>query len=310
MAAPLPDISSRAWEHPADRAALEALRAVPGLDKVVRWAMGLLSERPLRAITLGSAVEVGPRQFPQVDRAYEDVLATLDSPRRYPLFVSLSPVLGAGAVGAESPFIVLHSSTLQQVGDGPLRAILGHELGHILSHHVLYKTMLRVLLKAGALALGTPLAGLPLLAVTAALLEWDRKAELSADRAALLACQDVTVVRQALFATAGGVGPGADLDAFRDQAARYEDDVGAVDSIVKALVLVGRSHPFPVQRISELDRWVESGAYARVLAGDYPRRSTDDGPPRPGFGDAVGGYAEGVKGTAGAAWDWVRRKRG
>jgi Zn-dependent protease with chaperone function len=271
--------------------------------------MGLFSERPLRAITRGSAVEVGPRQFPQVDRAYDEVLAILDAPRRYPLFVSLSPVLGAGAVGADAPFIVLHSSTLQQVGEGPLRAILGHELGHILSHHVLYKTMLRVLLKAGGLALGTPLAGLPLLAVTAALLEWDRKSELSADRAALLSCQDVAVVREALFATAGGVGPGADLDAFRDQAARYEDDVGAVDSIVKALVLVGRSHPFPVQRISELDRWVDSGAYARVLGGDYPRRASDSEAHRPGFGEAMGGYAEGVKGTAGAAWDWVRRKR-
>jgi len=31
-----PDISSRAYEHPADRGALVALRAIPGFDSVLK----------------------------------------------------------------------------------------------------------------------------------------------------------------------------------------------------------------------------------------------------------------------------------
>ena len=50
------------------------------------------------------------------------------------------------------------------------------------------------------------------------------------------------------------------------------------------------SHPVPVARAAELRKWIDSGEYARILGGDYPRRD-DDGnasvteesrrPPRP-----------------------------
>lgn len=271
----LTDISSRAWEHPADRAALAALRKVPGFDLLLRKLFGLITERSIRLITLGSAVEVGPEQYPQLHALYEEVLETLDAPRRYPLFVSQNPVVNAGAVGMDEPFIVLNSGAVQLLSPAQLRVVLGHELGHILSQHVLYKTMLRLLLDAGRYAGVIPLAGIPLLAVLAALLEWDRKSELSADRAALLATQDPQAVRESLLRLAGGVGEGASIPAFQEQARRYEEDGGMLDAVLKTLALLGRRHPFPVQRIKELDAWISSGAYQAVLDGDYPRRQDD-----------------------------------
>ena len=132
------DISSRAWEHPADRAALQSLRRVPGFDLVLRKIFGLFSERALRLITLGSAVEVGPEQYAQLEALYAEVLETLDAPERYPLFVSQNPLVNAGAVGMDHPFIVLNSGTVSMMDDDQLRSILGHEVGHILSDHVLY----------------------------------------------------------------------------------------------------------------------------------------------------------------------------
>ena len=324
-----PDISSRAWEHPADRAALEALRKVPGFDLVVRKVMSLMTERPLRMITLGSAIEVGPEQYPRVNTLYGEVLEVLDAPRRYGLFVSQDPVINAGAVGMDDPFIVLNSGTVQQLSDDQLRVVLAHEVGHILSEHVLYKTMLRLLLKGSTLVLRMPLTGLALLAVVGALLEWDRKSELSADRASLLACQDPEVVREALLRIAGGVGEGASIEAFRDQARRYEERGGVVDGVLKVLTLLNRSHPFPVLRLRELDRWVESGEYDRILAGSYPKRADDpEAPERGTWKEAMGSYAEGAKGAAepvgawfkqagegagkaaGAAWSWIRGKEG
>ena len=54
----LVQISSRAWEHPADRAALNTLRAIPGFDEVVRKVAGFFGERGIRQLFLGDAVQV------------------------------------------------------------------------------------------------------------------------------------------------------------------------------------------------------------------------------------------------------------
>lgn len=270
-----PDISSRAWEHPADRAALMSLRAVPGFDLALRKIFGLFSERALRFLFLGSSVEVGPQQYPRVHALYGEVLDILDAPDHYPLFLTQNPVVNAGAVGMDQPFIVLNSAGVNTLDDEQIRVILGHEVAHILSQHVLYKTMLRLMLRASSYAFSMPLTGLALLGILAALLEWDRKSELSADRASLLVAQNPDHVRLLLLHLAGGVGEGASVEAFRAQADRYDESGGALDSAIKTLALLGRTHPFPVHRLKEVDLWVDSGSYAEILAGTYPKRQDD-----------------------------------
>jgi len=279
MTQPLTDISSRAWEHPADRMALETLRKVPGFDLVLRKVFGLWSERVIRQATEGSAVRVGPSQYPQLYTLHQEAMATLDCPRDVPLFVSQSPFLNAGAVGWDEPFIVLNSGAVSITDPEQLRFILGHELGHVLSEHVLYKTLLRILIVFGLRVANNPLTGLPLLGIISALSAWDRKAELSSDRAGLLTVQDPDVVAAALLRMAGGVGEGADLAAFREQARQYHQDSDALDAAAQWFAVTGRSHPFAVERLHEIDAWVASGAYEAILGGDYPRREDDpEGP--------------------------------
>jgi Zn-dependent protease with chaperone function len=302
-----PAISSRAWEHPADRAAMDALGKLPGFDLLLRKIMGLLSEGPLRMITLGSAIEIGPKQFPRVNGIFEEVLATLDVVERPELFVAQNPTINAGAVGMDRPFIVLNSATVNSMDDGQLRAVLGHEVGHILSEHVLYKTMLRVILRAGTVFMRLPLTGIPLVVLVGALMEWDRKSELSSDRASLLACQDPDVVRSTLLRMAGGVGEGADIGAFREQARRYEEHGGSAGSALKFMALLGRRHPFPVQRLAELDRWVEGGDYERILGGEYPLRTDDaEHSTRSSWRAMAVSYADDVKGSADPVMSWLR----
>ena len=303
----LPGISSRAWEHPADTAALQSLRAVPGFDLALRKVFGLFPERALRLLFLGSSVEVGPSQYPKLHALYGEVLDILDAPVHYPLFVTQNPVVNAGAVGMDQPFIVLNSATVNLLDEDQLRVVLGHEVGHILSQHVLYKTMLRLLLRGGLYLFSMPLTGLALLAVIAALMEWDRKSELSSDRAAALVAQDPDHVRLALLRMAGGVGEGANIEAFREQARRYEESGGAIDGVIKTLALLGRSHPFPVQRLKELDLWVESGAYQRILDGEYAKR--EDDPKENPWGAWQSGaehYADAVKSGADPVVSWLR----
>lgn len=322
----LPDISSHAWEHPADRAALDALRAVPGFELVFRKGVSLFSERPIRVITQGSAVEVGPQQHPRLNRLYEEILDTLDAPHRYDLFVSRAPMLTDGAIGMDDPFVVLNAAGVEGMTTPQLRAHVAAEVGHILSGHVLYRTVLRLLTGRGSLLGRMPLTRLALMAVMGAMLEWDRKSALSADRASLLATQDPEAVRSLLLRSAGGIGTDVSIEAFREQAQRYEEQRGAMDSLLKTLTLLNRTQPFPVLRMREVDRWLESGAYDRVLGGDYPRRS-DDPEDRSGafWSEAVGSYAEGAReaaepvgrwfkaagegarDAAGAAWSWMKR---
>lgn len=272
----LPNISPKSWEHPADRAALTALKKIPGLDALLQKMVGVTTERSIRLITLASAVRVSDHQFPKVHRLHREACAIfgiVDAPE---LFVSQTPFLNAQAVGVDKPFIVLNSALVESLNEEELLAVIGHELGHCLSGHVLYKTLLQILLKFSVIAFSAPLGGAALLPIIIALREWDRKSELSADRAGLLVTQDPTICYSMQMKFAGGSNLSEmDINEFFLQAAEYERAGSMVDSVHKLLNLMGQSHPFPVIRLAELKTWVDSGAYNRILAGDYRRKDQD-----------------------------------
>lgn len=271
-----PNISSRAWEHPADRAALVALRAVPGFDLVLRKLLGLVGEKSLRLVYLGSAVRVTERQFKDVHRIYQECCEILDVHEIPELFVSQTPFVNAGAVGFDKPFITLNSGTLAILDKDELRVVLGHELGHVLSGHVLYKTMLSVLMRISLAAIGVPVAAWGLMAIIAALKEWDRKSELSSDRAGLLVVQDPRIcMRLQMKMAGGGKIEEMELEEFLLQAQEYEAGGDILDSVFKLLNVMGQSHPFPVLRLAELKTWVDKGEYGEILRGTYPLRTED-----------------------------------
>ncbi len=290
----LTDISSRVWEHPADRAALAALRKLPMFDQVLRALFGFFGEKPIRLAFQANAVQVGPNQFPRIWDLYCEVCDTMDAPARYPLFVSQNPVVNAGAYGMKEPFIILNSGTLALLSDDQVAYILGHEVGHVMSDHVLYRTMTQLLIELAKL--GFPIVGLAARAILVALLEWNRKSELSSDRAGLLAIQDPQIVMASMLKMAGG---GADeetsLPEFIRQAEDYRVSGDVADQVFKVLNLLGQTHPFWVLRLSELRAWIETGDYDRVLRGDYQRR----GDPDPTYGDdlseAANAYRSGAK---------------
>jgi Zn-dependent protease with chaperone function len=272
---PLVGISARAWEHPADKAALAALRRIPGLDVAIKAISGMTSDRALRLFFLASAIRVGEHQLPKLSRLLESACDTLDLPLPE-LFVSNHPVANAGAIGMERPFILLHSSLIDQLDEAELLFVLGHELGHIASGHVVYRTMVELLLHFGRILAGGGLPPLVVGGIMIGLLEWYRKSELSADRAGLLACQDPLTAYGAFMKLAGGKTPATlELDGFLLQAAEYQKSVDILDDIWKSLNLLGQTHPFPVLRLAELKPWVDGGAYATILTGVYPRRADD-----------------------------------
>jgi len=272
-----PGISSRAWEHPADRSALVALRAIPGFDTVLKALAGLFRERKHRLIFLASAVKVSDRQFAEIDRLFSDALLVLDSPRRPELYVRQSPEAYAFCIGMDEPFIVISTGMLELLDDpDEVRCVLGHEIGHAMSGHAVYQTMLNHLLRIADNLGWLPLGGLALRAVIAALYEWSRKSELSADRAGMLVAQDPHVALRVKMKIAGGAGLGKmDTVAFLEQAAEYEAAGDIRDGVLKLMNLERQTHPFSVVRAAEIRKWVEDGEYKAIMAGDYPRREDD-----------------------------------
>ena len=289
----LTGISSTAWEHPADRAALQTLRALPGFDEVVRKVAGFFGERGVRQLFLANAVRVGPRQRPKLDAIYTDVLATLDFAEERPeLYVSQTPFVNAMAVGFNKPFIVLNSGMISETEEEQQRTVLAHEVGHIMSGHTTYSTIAIILLTIGLRNLPI-LAGVALLPFQLALLEWYRKAEFSADRAGLLGVQDPEAAMRLFLRMAGG-GPKGDeenLEAFLVQAEEYEANTGAMDLVWKVINTAFRDHPFATVRVAELNRWLKSGEYQRIVDGDYPRRGDEKARPLgDDYADAAGYY--------------------
>ena len=271
----LPDISPRAWEHPTDRAALAGLRKITGFDRVLKAFAGLVSERSLRLLFLANAVRVDKNQFRDLHAILLECCEILDYGEPPELFVSQTPIVNAGCVGIDKPFLVLNSGLLELLDEDELRSVVGHELGHAMSGHALYRTMLAILVQVG-MRIGLPIASTVLVGVVMALQEWARKAELSCDRAGLLCCQDVDAAFRVEMKLAGGRRTGdMSVDAFVEQAREYEQSGDVFESLLKLLLLLRRSHPFPVLRLVELKRWVDDGSYDRILAGDYLKRSAD-----------------------------------
>jgi Zn-dependent protease with chaperone function len=265
------------WEHPADRAALQTLRSVPGFEEVTRKILGFLGgERGIRLLFQANAVRVGPTQFPKLWTTHVEVCTTFDWPTVPELYVSQTPVFNAGAYGVDTPFIVLHSAALELLDDDEIRVLIAHEMGHVISGHAFYRTIAAILFLVSASALPF-LAGIALLPIRLAFLEWSRKSELSSDRAGLLGSQDPIASQRLFMRMAGGVRPGyqdgqLDLDTFMAQAHEYATSNEGMDILYKALSTLTLTHPMHTVRAAELQKWMASGDYDRIMRGEYHRR--------------------------------------
>lgn len=272
----LEGISPRAFQHPADRAATAALAQIPGVDQVVKKLSELQYERAFRQMLLANALKIGPQQLPELWTVYERAGDTLDLPELPDVYTTYFPLgPNAMAVGAGKPIVLVSSQFVELCDEDELWALFGHELGHVLAEHVLYQTTLAMLLQLqGTLPL---LIRLPFRAVLAVLLEWYRSAELTADRAAALACRDPLVVCRMLMVMAAGVpSRRLDLDAFLRQASEYEEWDSRWDRIMRVVAERRGTHPYAVRRVQQLMDWVHSGEYDRILGGHYPRRGESD----------------------------------
>lgn len=292
-----PDISSRAYEHPADRSALVALRKLSGFDTIFKALSGLLPERSLRLLFLSDSVRVSDEQFAHLHAMLRDACYILDLEKVPSMYVTQDPQPNAMCIGMDEPIIVVTTGLLELLDEEEMRAVVGHEVGHALSGHAVYRTILLFLTSLALRVAWIPLGNLAILAVVTALREWFRKSELSADRAGLLVGQDLQASMRGLMKIAGGNHlHEMNIDAFLKQADEYEAAGDLRDSVLKILNVLPRSHPFTTVRAAELRTWAGSRDYQRLMDGHYPRRTEDkDTSVYDSFKDSASHYAESVK---------------
>jgi len=319
----LDGISSKAYQHPGDSAATAALGKVPYLDQVVRKLVALGYERALRAASLGASVRLGERQLPHIWKLQREVYNVLDMEAVPDLYLTQYPLANAFASGSERPVVVVNSELIRLLDEDGQRVVLAHEAAHIQSDHVLYQTALAILLNmgAGAAARLPLLAGLPLLAIRYALLEWSRAAELSCDRGAALVTRDPQAVCRSLMVIAAGeAADELNLDAFIAQGMDYDEPASGGEKLTRMLQDLNVTHPLPVRRVRILLDWVRSGEYDAIIGGEYVRRGQEKTVQEEAFA-ARDHYADRISGAVQEAGssvaevgqqlgDWLRRQRG
>jgi Zn-dependent protease with chaperone function len=282
-----PGISSEAFRHPLDRQAEQALRSVPGFDLVARKFVEFIYERPHFVYQMGNSIQVGPRQYASIYQLFRECLQTLDITLEPTLFVSQAPLVNAYALGQECPCIVLNTGLLDVLSATELRSVIAHELGHIKCGHTTL-TQMAMWVSTAISGLAKMTFGLSSLISTGLLLafaEWQRKAELSADRAALLVMDELTPVMQSMMRLAGGSSKYLNeisLPEFEQQSERYQAlDQDGLNQIYKFFLYNDVSggtfltHPFTVERISYLRDWANSPEFSQIRQGNYPRAGAE-----------------------------------
>lgn len=255
------------FRHPLDLQATQALKQLPGLDVLVRTVIGPLAEQFFYAENIASSVRVSDRQLPQIHHLLQEAAQILDlEPPQ--IYVRQHPVPNAYtfAMRGRQPFMVIHTSLIELLTPAEVQAVIAHELGHLKCDHGVYLTLANVLALAAA---QLPLGELLVQNLQSQIMEWVRCAEFTCDRAALLVAQESKVVASLLMKLSGGspsLVSQLNVEAFIQQAQDYDaighDQLGAA---IKELQTGDLTHPLPVLRAREIDRWANSPAYYQIL---------------------------------------------
>lgn len=267
----LTDLHPLEYEHPFDAKALDALQKVPGLDKVVREFSKQYVERIITIRETGSSISVSMDNYPQLYNLLDQVCLTLNLPSRPALYIERGGAINGSTIGIENPIIMITSGAVDLLDDQELLCLIGHEVGHIKSWHVLYHQMasylpiLAQIIGQSTLGLGNLLS----YPVQLALYHWSRMSEFTADRAGLLACQDVSAaikLEAKLSGTPVKYYNDLRIETFIQQAKDFEDlDYDNLNKIAKVWSVMDLTHPWSVLRAAELLRWIEGGEYRQVI---------------------------------------------
>ena len=260
------------YEHPLDRAALEKLESIPFLTTACKWVTSNFIERVYNIQYIGSNLKVTKASYPKIYDYLVTACQILDLPRLPELYITWGYDINACTIGAENPIIILNSGLIDLCDDDEILFIIGHEVGHIKSQHMLYHLMAQVInMGIDSIPGGSLVAS----GLQFALYYWSRMSEFTADRAGLMCCQNTDAMIKAFIKMAGlpikefkHIRP----ETFIQQARDFKMlDYDGMNKVVKFLSIADETHPWTVMRSAELLKWIDSGEYDKFISRKYLR---------------------------------------
>lgn len=256
----------REFIHPEDEAAMRNLEGVPGFDSVARFILEHFTEDLIHGLYMAQNVRLSPTQLPDVYNLLPPICEkfNIDLPEFY---LKMDPVPNAWTTGDKRKFIVLTSGLLDHITDTKeLQSIVAHECGHILCRHVFYNTVAMLLMTFGeSLGFGQVVLAPILLAIK----YWQRRSELSADRASVVYLGECETPSRALLRICGGpaeLTKDINLREYSEQARAY--DVLVANSrwnkLLQNISVMNENHPFAAVRIREILSWAASAQFVKL----------------------------------------------
>jgi Zn-dependent protease with chaperone function len=266
----------REYEHNFDRLALETLEKTPGIKSVVKKFNKHALERDSRLIFSGSCLKVTENSFPDIYELLEEVCHNLYLKNIPDLYLQQGDEVDAFSTGSENPLIVLNSGAIDSLSSEELLYLLGHEVGHIKSGHLLYHEMAKIIPHIGEIAGSvTPLGIGKILSkgLKYPLIHWTKMSQFSADRAGMLASQNIDAVMSTLMKMSGLPKKYTDhinTDIFTNQARSFKNiDYNSLSSVDKIILSLDEKHSWSIMRAAELLKWIESGKYGQIIEKHY-----------------------------------------
>ena len=256
------------YEHPFDRDALDRVRNIPLLPRLVNFVLNWTVVRWKIVGLCGSNFHVTKDACSDLFNIAKHVTDTLDMIKLPNLYIEQNYYINAYTTGYnDDAFIVLSTGAVDKLSESELSFVIGHEAGHVKSGHVLYHVMAAYISQILSQIGGAPLTSA---SIGSTLNYWNRMSEFTADRAGLLACQDLNASLSAIMKMSGlpeKYFDKASINGFMKQAQEFDNKYGGTtDRIIRTLSILDDDHPWTIVRAAELIRWYESGSYERILS--------------------------------------------
>lgn len=258
-------IKPNEYMHPEDAKALRELESIPGFPALVKKVLALGLEKLQYGINMASAIRLSPTQLPEIYNRLPPICEKLGI-KEPEFYLSMDPYPNAWTFGDTKIFVTVTSGLLQLLNDEEIDAVIAHECGHIACRHVLYHSLAHYIL-SGADNLGV--LGLLSIPIQLAILYWERKSELSCDRAGSLVTSP-EVVASTMARLSGGpidITEKIDLEEWARQADQYDAirNDGIWNKTLQIYAIAQQNHPFAAVRVREILKWGKSEQYQRLM---------------------------------------------
>ncbi len=261
-------ISSEIFIHELDRAALSALKAIPGFTPLLKGYMKVWSEKLMRIEKMARNVRINERQMAEYYEMLPGICDKLgiDVPE---LYMELDPYPNAYTFGDTTPIIVMTSGLIETVPKELIPTILAHECGHIVCHHVLYSTMGQMILNGAINALG--LGQFATIPIKIAFAYWMRCSEYSADRAAAVCDGNADKIVEMCMRFAGydkDIPIEPNVEEFMQQAKDYKElvDSSKINKTMEFLMFNSYDHPINALRAYDCNEWTKTDSFKHTVA--------------------------------------------